>query len=198
MERKFYPLPGEGNFLRGDTIIYEGERLDPKIDLGKNFEFPGRDVPLATPPLPSFSSSILFPPSPPVTSLSWDAILPSDNQGLPLSFLSTTAPPFPLLRERERGRILVHLEDSLSLPPSTLTRTQINEITREEEEEEGFHPSSGMTLAESFCPRARGTERDSESLKLCLRRDSKGRKIYSKKRAIFFYFREGGVEEVKA
>lgn len=75
-----------------------------------------------------------------------------------------------------------------SLSSSTLTRTQINEITREEEEEEGFHPSSGMTLAESFCPRARGTERDSESLKLCLKRDSKGRKIYSKKRAIFFSF----------
>lgn len=41
-----------------------------------------------------YSPSVAFHPlsaPPPVTSLSWDAILPSDNQGLPLSFLSTAS-----------------------------------------------------------------------------------------------------------
>lgn len=41
-----------------------------------------------------YSPSVAFHPlsaPPSVTSLSWDAILPSDNQGLPLSFLSTAS-----------------------------------------------------------------------------------------------------------
>lgn len=64
---------------------------------------PASSVPLCSPCFTLFLPSIALPlgrvsclplalDPPPVTSLSWDAILPSDNQGPPLSFLYIAAP----------------------------------------------------------------------------------------------------------
>lgn len=76
-----------------------------------------------------------------VTSLSWGAILPSDNQGPPLSSLYTAASP-PGFSDPPAGspaRILL-LASRVPLATSEFAGTQINEITQ------GFSTLSTLTL----------------------------------------------------